>query len=66
MTEIEMLQAMEKMLDKKLQPIQEDIHGLKSDMQEVKANVKHIKKQVDILYDWTDSLALKVKALENA
>lgn len=49
MTDQELLQAMEQMMDKKLQPIKEDIEGIKEDLTEVRSGV-------NTLLDWADKV----------
>ena len=53
MTDREML---EKMLGK--------IEGLEAGQQEIKEDVKYIREQVDILYNWVDRIDLDVKTLK--
>lgn len=49
MTDQELLQAMEQMMDKKLQPIKEDI-------EEIKENLTEVRSGVNTLLDWADKV----------
>lgn len=49
MTDQELLQAMEQIMDKKLQPIKEDIEGIKENLTEVRSGV-------NTLLDWADKV----------
>lgn len=49
MTDQELLQAMEEMMDRKLQPIKEDMEAMKEDLAEVRGGV-------NTLLDWAEQV----------
>ena len=51
--------------NQRLAHLEENVNNLKKDMRTVKHDVKEISWKVDTLYDWTDSLDIKVKDLQD-
>lgn len=68
----ELLQAIEAMMDRKLQPIKEDISHLKDDVAYLKGDVAEIKEDsaitrtsVNKLLEWADDASIQVIPLFN-
>ena len=73
MTDKELLEAIDGLLNKKLEPIRSDIQGLRSGMEEIRTDLQEVKERVDYIAGVVEgSLALhdeleeRVKILEKA
>ncbi|NLW78108.1 MAG: hypothetical protein GXY32_01675 [Ruminococcaceae bacterium] len=58
------LQAIGALMAAKLEPLQTDIAALKQGQSAMQKDITHIKRQVDVVYDWVDGIDLRVKTLE--
>ena len=56
MVDQELLQAMEAMMDRKLQPIQEDIAGIKERLDTIEESLSEVRGGVNELLDWAEKV----------
>lgn len=56
MVDQELLQAMEAMMDRKLQPIQEDIAGIKERLDTIEESLGEVRGGVNELLDWAEKV----------
>lgn len=66
------LQAIGALMDTKLEPLQEEqaktnarLDKIEKGQSAMQKDITHIKKKVDIAYNWVDGIDLRVKALEH-
>ena len=64
MTDQELLQAIGQVVESKIEPMRQDIHGLKEDVQELKDNFVRLEMKVDKLDKRVSSLEMKVDKLD--
>ena len=56
MTDQELLQAMEQMMDRKLEPINERLNNIEEDIAGVKEDLAEVRSGVNTLLDWADKV----------
>lgn len=65
MEDNQLIEALRQIVREEVAPIKNEVAAMRKDLQTVKHDLKEVAWKVDVLYDWVDSIDLKVKKIDN-